>query len=217
MQNSAATAETFTAPLSAPEQLAPAAVSSAKAQAPGLVVVEDEDRTEDPSLQLAEVMDRSMHYLLSRLTLGLSPMAMAAAYFDWTHPSPLRPASSCSFGTRACARARAWQRISLPARQQGSAAAMHFAAAAGQAVSAARRGRMAFQRHPSELPAAAAVVAQRRHRRARRDQAARTRARIRVRQMLDMFSPSNFLLTNPEVLEQTRARAARTWCADIGT
>jgi polyhydroxyalkanoate synthase len=38
---------------------------------------------EDPSVQLAEVMDRSLHYLLSRVTLGLSPMGLAQAYFDW--------------------------------------------------------------------------------------------------------------------------------------
>ena len=38
---------------------------------------------EDPSVQLAEVMDRSLHYLLSRATLGLSPMGLAQAYFDW--------------------------------------------------------------------------------------------------------------------------------------
>jgi polyhydroxyalkanoate synthase len=46
-------------------------------------VVRLSDGQEDPSLQLAEVVDRSLHYLLSRLTLGLSPMALAEAYFDW--------------------------------------------------------------------------------------------------------------------------------------
>src|SRR6516225_8368487 len=38
---------------------------------------------DDPSSQLAEVLDRSVHYLLSRATLGLSPMGLSAAYFDW--------------------------------------------------------------------------------------------------------------------------------------
>jgi hypothetical protein len=35
---------------------------------------------DDPSSQLAEVLDRSVHYLLSRATLGLSPVGLSAAY-----------------------------------------------------------------------------------------------------------------------------------------
>ena len=52
--------------------------------APGIADVlaaTSESANEDPSLQLAETMDRSLHYLLSRVTLGVSPMAMAEAYF----------------------------------------------------------------------------------------------------------------------------------------
>src|SRR6266850_1410545 len=41
------------------------------------------DGDDDPSLQMAEAMDRSLHYLLSRATFGLSPMGLAKAYFDW--------------------------------------------------------------------------------------------------------------------------------------
>ena len=40
----------------------------------------DED---DPPSQLAEVLDRSLHYIFSQVTLGLSPMGLAEAYFDW--------------------------------------------------------------------------------------------------------------------------------------
>ena len=35
------------------------------------------DGDEDPSLRMAEALDRSLHYLLSRATLGLSPMGLA--------------------------------------------------------------------------------------------------------------------------------------------
>ena len=42
-----------------------------------------EPSDDDPLLELAETMDRSLHYLVSRFTLGLSPMAMGQAYFDW--------------------------------------------------------------------------------------------------------------------------------------
>ena len=36
-------------------------------------------------------MDRSLHYLLSRATLGLSPMGLAEAYFDWLVHLSLSP------------------------------------------------------------------------------------------------------------------------------
>src|SRR5271169_5987687 len=37
----------------------------------------------DPSLHFADVVDRTINYAVSRLTLGLSPAAVAEAYFDW--------------------------------------------------------------------------------------------------------------------------------------
>ena len=40
-------------------------------------------REDDPSLRLAEVLDRSLHYAMSRVTQGLSPMALAETYYDW--------------------------------------------------------------------------------------------------------------------------------------
>ncbi len=43
----------------------------------------EEDAERDPSVQLAEVLDRSLRYWMSRFTLGLSPMALAQAYADW--------------------------------------------------------------------------------------------------------------------------------------
>jgi hypothetical protein len=36
----------------------------------------------DPSQQFAEALDRSLHYLISRFTLGLSPMARSEAYIS---------------------------------------------------------------------------------------------------------------------------------------
>ena len=61
---------------------------------------------DDPSLRFAEVMDRSLHYLMSRFTFGLSPMAMAQDLLRLARPSVfVARQADCSFGTRACARA----------------------------------------------------------------------------------------------------------------
>jgi polyhydroxyalkanoate synthase subunit PhaC len=62
---------------------------------------------DDPSLRLAEAMDRSLHYLMSRFTFGLSPMAMAQAYFDWSihlSSSPDKQAQLWHKGVRKAAR-----------------------------------------------------------------------------------------------------------------
>jgi len=48
-------------------------------------------RDDDPSLRLAEVLDRSLHYSMSRVTSGLSPMALMETYFDWLVHLALSP------------------------------------------------------------------------------------------------------------------------------
>ncbi|HEX5998496.1 MAG TPA: alpha/beta fold hydrolase [Hyphomicrobiaceae bacterium] len=40
-------------------------------------------RDDDPSERWAEGLDRALNYALSRVTLGLSPASVAEAYFDW--------------------------------------------------------------------------------------------------------------------------------------
>lgn len=48
-------------------------------------------RDDDQSLRQAEVLDRSLHYSMSRVTSGLSPMALAETYFDWLVHLSLSP------------------------------------------------------------------------------------------------------------------------------
>ena len=48
-------------------------------------------REDDRSLRQAEVLDRSLHYSMSRVTSGLSPMALAETYFDWLVQLSLSP------------------------------------------------------------------------------------------------------------------------------
>ena len=56
---------------------------SATAAPPAPCPAAHSDTGEDPSRELAAALDRAAHYSLSRVTLGLSPMALSVAYFDW--------------------------------------------------------------------------------------------------------------------------------------
>jgi len=49
------------------------------------------DAERDPSAQLAEVLDRSLHYWLARGTLGLSPITIGQAYGDWALHMAISP------------------------------------------------------------------------------------------------------------------------------
>ena len=50
--------------------------------------MEDESETKDSDsyavMAVADITDRSLHVAVARFTAGLSPAALAHAYFDWT-------------------------------------------------------------------------------------------------------------------------------------
>ena len=67
---------------------------------------------------------------------------------------------------------------------------------------------MAVHPHLSGVSAAAAMVAQRDDRRARRIEGHEEIVEFVARQLLDTFAPSNFPLTNPEIFGARSAPAA---------
>jgi hypothetical protein len=138
-------------------------------------------RDDDPSLRLAEVVDRSLHYAMSRFTLGLSPTALAEAYFDWLVHLSLSPGKQLQLwhkGVRKGARlsshlvhcmTRVGEHVEpcicpLPQDRRFESAEWH---------------KWPFNLIHQSFPAAAAVVAQRNHWNSRRIGPARTRAGIR--------------------------------------
>ena len=169
------------------------------------------DGDEDPSLQLAEVMDRSLHYLLSRVTLGLSPMALAEAYFDWLIHLSVSPGKQLQLwhkGVRKSVRLAAHlarcaahggrdeqpcisplpqdKRFSMPQWQQWPFNFIHQTFLLQQQWwhNAATGVRGVSAHHERVLEFA-------------------------FRQILDVFSPSNFVLSNPEVLHRTQSEAGQ--------
>ena len=162
---------------------------------------------DDPSLRFAEAIDRSLHYLMSRVTFGLSPMAMAQAYFDWVihlSSSPGKQAQLWHKGLRKAARLAVHVAHCAMAGEHPPCVAPlpHDKRFAGEA----------WQSWPFSIAYQSFLLQQQWWHNAVTDVHGVSQHHERVlqfacRQWLDVFSPSNFLLTNPELLQRTRDEA----------
>ena len=153
----------------------------------------------------SDVVDRSLHAAVSRLTAGLSPAALTEAYLDWMHP-PARPASRRSFSKRRCASPRGLDVTCRSACSLGPPPPLRSPASSHcrqTAASPARSGSSGRTRSSTRAFFASAVVAQRHDGRAWRDPQHERVVEFVSRQLLDMLSPANFIATNPEVLRKT--------------
>ena len=169
-----------------------------------------------------QVDDRLAHAGISQLSGGLSPAALAGAFFDWSVHLALSPGKQLDLVRQAIA---------------GSLGDLAFAA---QAVTGAkcdpcecalphdRRFRdPAWQSFPFNVCAHNFLSIERWWERAtthvrgvseRHDDM----ATFTARQILDTFAPPNFIMTNPQVLERTRTelganllRGCANWIADL--
>jgi polyhydroxyalkanoate synthase len=166
---------------------------------------------DDPSLRLAEVFDRSLHYAMSRSTLGLSPMALAETYFDWLVHLSLSPGKQLQLWHKALRKnARLASHLARCTAQFGLATEpCIFPLPQDRRFSSEQ-----WHRWPFNLIHQGFLLQQQwwhnattgirgvspQHERA---------LEFASRQLLDVISPSNFLLTNPDVLERTRAEAGQ--------
>jgi polyhydroxyalkanoate synthase len=168
-------------------------------------------REDDPSLHLADVLDRSLHYAMSRLTQGLSPMALAETYYDWLIHLSLSPGKQLQLwhkgmrkGTRLSSHlVRCMTRVGedvepcispLPQDRRFESAEWH--------------------KWPFNLIHQSFLLQQQWWHNAttgiRGVSAQHERAlEFASRQILDVFSPSNFLLTNPDVLKKTQSEGGQ--------
>ncbi len=162
-----------------------------------------EDGT-DPSLELANVLDRSLNYARSRLTLGLSPAALAEAYFDWLVHLAAAPGKQLQLSQKAL---RKWLRLAhymatcLPMQKQRTCCI--------EPLPSDRRFRAeGWHGWPYDIIYQAFLLQQQWWHNATTDVRGVTNQHERqvefaARQVLDIFSPANFIATNPEVLRQT--------------
>jgi poly[(R)-3-hydroxyalkanoate] polymerase subunit PhaC len=164
-----------------------------------------EDGT-DPSLEFADVLDRSLNYARSRFTLGLSPAALAEAYFDWLIHLSAAPGKQMQLAQKAL---RKWLRLvhyiatCAPMQKQQACCIEPL-------PTDKRFGTEGWHGWPYDIIYQAFLLQQQWWHNATTDVRGVTRQHERqvefaARQVLDIFSPANFIATNPEVLHQTIA------------
>lgn len=179
-------------------------------------------RDSDSLHQLATLVDRDNRSRLARLTSGISPAAVAGAWLDWGVHFAAAQGKQLELANKAVA--------------DGTRLARHVAARMlGQPTEPVaepdptdRRFRHDGWSHmPFDLWKQSFLLAQDWWDSATTEVRGVSRAneravRFMARQMLDAASPANFLPTNPEVLERTRAEAGanllrglRNWAEDL--
>jgi len=160
------------------------------------------------STAFAELIDRSVQAATARFTAGLSPMTLVGAYMDWASHIAYAPGKQLQLTEKAF---RKWLR---------------FAQYAARRVVEQQRCEPSIEPLPQdrrfvadawrELPfdlfyQGFLLTQQWWHNAMTGTRGVTTRhediVSFGTRQWLDMFSPSNYVLTNPEVLERTRDEA----------
>ncbi|MGR8921137.1 MAG: PHA/PHB synthase family protein [Gammaproteobacteria bacterium] len=152
-----------------------------------------------------EVLDRATRAALARTTLGLSPSALASAWTDWAVHLALSP------GKRLQLLDKAWRK-NLRLAQYASAWALAPGATAPCIEPLPQDHRFrgeAWQQPPFNFVYQAFLLGQQWWFNATTGVSGVTRQHesavtFGARQLLDLFSPSNYLPTNPEVLTKTR-------------
>ena len=152
----------------------------------------------------ADIVDRSLHATAARFTMGLSPAALAEAYLDWATHLTFAPGKRLQLIDKATRKvARFTNHASRCAMEGGKAQACIEPLPQDRRFVGAE-----WQKWPHSLMYQAFLLNQQWWHNATTGIRGVTKQHENMvefgsRQILDMFSPSNFLLTNPEVLRHT--------------
>lgn len=156
------------------------------------------------------VLDRSMHAQLGRWTFGLSPRAAISAYLDWVSGVAFSPGKQAQLLHKA---QRKWLRLAMHMQQRlmGENGAESCIEPLPQDT---RFSDPAWRRLPFNFLYQAFLLNQQWWHNATTGVSGVTpqseqAVEFAARQWLDMVSPSNFLLTNPVVIETTLREGGR--------
>jgi polyhydroxyalkanoate synthase len=157
------------------------------------------------STALGDVIDRSLHAAVSRLTAGLSPAALTEAYFDWAAHLATSPGKQAQLIDKAF---RKTVRLGRHLSKQMIEGCGGERPCIEPLPQDRRFSGAAWQTWPYNVIHQSFLLQQQWWHNATTGVRGVTEQHERVlefasRQLLDMFSPANFIATNPEVLEKT--------------
>jgi len=155
-----------------------------------------------------EGLDRSLHAILGRATRAISPTSLLLAYADWWSHLALSPAKQALLAQKALRKAH---RLALYAPRSLSSDAERCIEPLEQDR---RFSHPDWQRWPFNLFQQSFLLVQQWWHNATTEVRGVSRhhediVTFAARQLLDMYSPSNFVLTNPEVLRRTMETGGR--------
>ena len=159
---------------------------------------------------LADITDRSLHAMIARFTLGLSPAALAKAYFDWAIHLAVSPGKRLQLVDKATRKTVRFANYAFRSALEGGKSPCCI-----EPLPQDRRFTGAdWQKPPYNFMYQAFLLQQQWWHNATTGIRGVTKhheamAEFVSRQMLDMISPSNFLATNPEVLRQTVSQGGK--------
>ena len=165
----------------------------------------------DASLQFAESLDRSLHYFISRFTFGISPIGLSEAYLDWLIHLLGSPGKQVQLCNEAFSNSvKLFHYLAECACQERQAAAPCIAPLPNDKRFAGED----WQVFPFNFVHQAFLLNQHWWRTATTGVRGVSGHHARVmefamRQLLDVYSPSNFLMTNPEVQKRTQTEAGQ--------
>jgi polyhydroxyalkanoate synthase len=153
----------------------------------------------------AEVLDRSLHAAIARFTAGLSPMTLIGAYADWAAHLSYSPGKQLQLAEKA---ARKWMRLVNSANRRAWSP-KDFEPCIEPLPQDRRFDGEAWHEPPYDLIYQFFLLTQQWWHNAMTGVHGVNSKNEKIvafgtRQWLDLFSPSNHLLGNPEILERTR-------------
>lgn len=160
----------------------------------------------DAATHLGDIIDRTINYSVAQATFGISPAALAEAYFDWLVHLSAAPGKQVQLWHKALRKAtRLAHYMSTCALQAGPG---HVCIEPLEQDK--RFAGEAWRTWPFNVIHQAFLLQQQWWHNATSDVRGVTPQHEReiefaARQVLDMLSPSNFIATNPEVLARTQA------------
>jgi polyhydroxyalkanoate synthase len=164
----------------------------------------DSDRDSYAVTALADIVDRSLNASAARFTAGLSPAALAEAYLDWATHLAFAPGKRLQLIDKAARKTLRFANYARRCALQGGKADCCIEPLPQDRRFAAEE----WQRWPFNLVHQSFLLTQQWWHNATTGVRGVTKqhenmAEFATRQFLDMVSPSNFLFTNPELIQQT--------------